>query len=102
MSTVDELTAEYRAAKHALDQAQKKCSDAAKRLHDAKLEATGLNGCIVEGLQWGKPVKFVVRRIYKYDDGKVEGYLLRKDGTEGERWANSAIADVKNLGKYEG
>lgn len=103
--SIEELKREYSAAQSRVTAAQDAAREAKKRLDTAKLQATGLANHLVsyERASWRddevKEVRFVVRKMDEWGDG-VSGFIVKKDGTLGEREGRHSIKGLTDHGLY--
>lgn len=98
--SIEELEQQHRAATERLAKARTEASEIADRLRSARLAATGLSGHLVEvvGTYLGG-TRFVVRTL-GWDDQRVAGPMVKKDGKLSLRRVEMYIANVKDLGLY--
>lgn len=104
--SVEELKRQWESAEGAARTASARAHEAKRRYHEARFEATGFAGCIAEftRTRWKKPaetVRFLPKRISRFGD-EIEGNLIKKDGTEGEREVHCPVSMARNLGPWTG
>lgn len=98
--SLDELKRQWLAAEDAQKTAAQKAAAAKLRYKEAQFEATGFSGCIAETKDWrNKPVRFLPKKMGRWEHNpEIEGPIIKKDGTPGERTITAALSKAVNLG----
>lgn len=99
---IEELKRQWKSAEDTARAAQQKAQEAKARFQTARFQATGFNGCAAEFTKYGKTVRFLPRAVqpWAFPD-EIEGPIIRKDGSEGERWVSCKVEDARNLGPWQ-
>lgn len=105
--SIEELERQWKQAEDRAKEANLRERDAKRRLWDAKFEATGFKGCAAEfktSRGYGTrattaTVMFLPNRIDRWGN-YIEGPIIRKDGSVGEREVRCRASDATNLGPY--
>lgn len=100
--SIEELKRQYDAAKERARQAREASAVAETRWLDALFEATGFKGCVAECKTWkGATVRFLPNRVVRWTWGDdIQGQMLKKNGTPGDRIISMRVDKCVNLGPY--
>lgn len=105
--SIEELERQWKQAEDKAKEANLREREAKRRLLDAKFEATGFKDCAAEfktrrgygSRVTTSTVMFLPKRIDLWGT-YIEGPMIRKDGTVGEREVRCRASDATNLGPY--
>lgn len=101
--SVEELERQYQSAKSRFGSARDDMRAAHERLQQAKLMATGFAGRLVRGRRWGSSPEytFLAEKITGYNNERITGRIVKKDGTLGARVAELEIKNLIDAGEYK-
>lgn len=97
-----ELKRQLDAASSAVRTARAKELEARERYKNAVFASTGFDGCLASFSRRGQEIKFLPVRMAGWANSYLEGPMIKKDGTVGERIVNCNITDAENLGPWGG
>lgn len=102
--SIEELERQWQAADSKARQAAEAAKAAKTRLKDAKFDATGFRGCVAEYTRttWKKTTttRFLASGFSNWSNAHIEGKIVKKDGSLGERDVSCPASEAINLGPY--